>query len=81
MKSWLTAMPDPAIILGCLILPLRNHLEGGREWFNKVVTRLLGLPGLINPTWGQYKSKLAIGAKTTRSLIDTSGSYHLGTSE
>jgi hypothetical protein len=47
--------------------------------FNKVVTELLGLPGPINP--GQYKSKFVIGDKTTWSLIDTGGSYHLGISE
>jgi hypothetical protein len=34
-----------------------------------------------NPTCGQYKSKLAIGAKTTQSLIDTNRCYHLGTLE
>jgi hypothetical protein len=34
-----------------------------------------------NPTSGQYKSKLTIGAKTTWSLIDIDGGYSLGTSE
>jgi hypothetical protein len=24
-------MPDPAVILGCLILPPTNHLEAGRD--------------------------------------------------
>jgi hypothetical protein len=38
---------------------------------------LLGLPGPINPTCGQYKSKLAMGTKTMRSLIDTGRGYHL----
>jgi hypothetical protein len=42
----------------CLILPPPNHLEAGREWFDKVVTGLLGLPSLINTTCGQSKSKL-----------------------
>jgi hypothetical protein len=41
----------------CLILPPLNHLEAGWEQFNKVVTGLLGLPGLINPTCAQYKIK------------------------
>jgi hypothetical protein len=49
--------------------------------FDEVVTGLLGLPGPINPTCGQYKSKLTIRAKTTQSLIDTSRGYHHGTSE
>jgi hypothetical protein len=65
----------------CLILPPLNHLEAGWEQFNKVVTGLLGLPGLINPTCAQYKSKLAIRAKMARSIINTGGGYHLGTSE
>jgi hypothetical protein len=30
VKSWLLVMPDPAVILGCLILPLTDHLEVGR---------------------------------------------------
>jgi hypothetical protein len=34
-----------------------------------------------NLTSGQYKSKLAIGAKMMRSLIDTGMGYYLGTSE
>jgi hypothetical protein len=42
----------------CPILPPLNHLEVGREWFDKVVTGLLGLSGPINPICGQYKSKL-----------------------
>jgi hypothetical protein len=49
--------------------------------FDKVVTGLLGLPGPINLTCGQYKSKLAIGVKTTRSLIHIGGGYHRGTLE
>jgi hypothetical protein len=49
--------------------------------FDKVVIGLLGLLGPINPTCGQYNSKLAIGAKMTWSLIDTGGGYHLGISE
>jgi hypothetical protein len=65
----------------CLILPPLNHLKAGRERFDKVVTGLLGLPGLINLTCAQYKSKLAIRAKTTWSLIKTGRGYHLGTSE
>jgi hypothetical protein len=65
----------------CLILPPLNHLKAGRERFDKVVTGLLGLPGLINPTCAQYKSKLAIRAKTTWSLIKTGGGYQLGTSK
>jgi hypothetical protein len=49
--------------------------------FDEVVTGLLGLPGHINPTCGQYKPKLAIRAKTTQPLIDTGRGYHHGTSE
>jgi hypothetical protein len=49
--------------------------------FDELVTGLLSLPGPINQTCGQYKTRLAIGAKTTRSLIDASRGYHLGTSE
>jgi hypothetical protein len=29
MKSWLPVIPSTAIILGCLILPLTNHLKAG----------------------------------------------------
>jgi hypothetical protein len=64
-------MPDLTVILGCLILPPTNHLDGGWERFDKVVTRLLGLAEPINLTCGQYKSKLIIGTKITQSLIDT----------
>jgi hypothetical protein len=61
---------------------LSNKLPQSREGqFDKVVTRLLGLPGPINPTCGQYKSKLTIGAKMMRSLIDTGWGYYFGTSE
>jgi hypothetical protein len=45
--------------------------------FDKVVTGLLGLSGPINLTCGQYKSKLAIGAKMVQSLIDTGGATTL----
>jgi hypothetical protein len=31
MKSWLPVMPDPTIILGCLILPPTNHLKEGSD--------------------------------------------------
>jgi hypothetical protein len=49
--------------------------------FDEVVTGLLGLPGPINLTCGQYKSRLAIEAKMMRSLIDAGGGYHLGSLE
>jgi hypothetical protein len=44
-----------------------NKPPWSREWqLDKVVTGLLGLPGpKKNPTCGQYKSRLAIGAKST----------------
>jgi hypothetical protein len=35
MKSWLPAMPSPAIILGCLILPPTNYLEAGKDGSTK----------------------------------------------
>jgi hypothetical protein len=61
---------------------LFNKLPQSRDgWFDKVVTKLLGLPGSINPICRQYKSKIAIRVKTTRSLIDISGGYHIETSE
>jgi hypothetical protein len=31
MKSWLPVMPDPTVILGCLILPPTNQLEAERD--------------------------------------------------
>jgi hypothetical protein len=43
-----------------------NKLPWSREWqLDKVVTGLLGLLGPKKPTCGQYKSRLAIGAKST----------------
>jgi hypothetical protein len=81
MKSWLLVMLGPAVILDCLVLPPTNHLESKEVQFDKVVIGLLGLPRFVNPTCGQYKLKLAIGAKMTRFLINTGGGYHLGSSE
>jgi hypothetical protein len=35
MKSWLTKMPGPTVILGCLILPTINRLEIERDGSTK----------------------------------------------
>jgi hypothetical protein len=81
MKSWPPAIPDLAIILGCLILaPINDFKVGGVVRQSSYWATKLTAPHK-NPTCGQYKSKLAIGTKTTQSLINIDRGYNLRTSE
>jgi hypothetical protein len=81
MKSRLLGIVWPGHHLGLPHSPSNKPPRSREGRFNKVVIGLLGLPSPINPTCGQYKSKLAIEAKMMRSLIDTGGGYHLEISE
>jgi hypothetical protein len=58
MKSWFPAIVRPDYHPALPHSPSINQLKSGREQFDKVVTKLLGLPCPINLTCGQYKSKL-----------------------
>jgi hypothetical protein len=81
MKSWLTAIIRPGHHPGLPHSPSNKSPWSREGWFDIVVTELLGLPGPINPTCVQFKSKLAIGAKTMQFLIDIGRGYHHGTSK
>jgi hypothetical protein len=81
IMSWLLAIIRPGRHPRLPHSPSDKPPQSREGRFDKVVTGLLGLPGPINPTCGQYKSSLAIGAKMTWSLINTGEGYHIGTSE
>jgi hypothetical protein len=58
MKSWPPAIVQPGRHLALSHSPSNKPPRSREVRFDKVVTGLLGLLGPINPTCGQYKSKL-----------------------
>jgi hypothetical protein len=63
MKSWPLAIIRPSHHCGLPHSPSNKPPQSKEGWFDKIVTRLLGLSGPINPTCGQYKSKLVHWSK------------------
>jgi hypothetical protein len=57
MKSWPSAIVQPGRHRELPHPPSNKPPQSREVWFDKVVTELLGLLGLINPTCDQYKSK------------------------
>jgi hypothetical protein len=55
MKSWPQAIARPSCHCGLPHSPSSKPPRSRKVWFDKVVTRLLDLPGPINPTCGQSK--------------------------
>jgi hypothetical protein len=70
-----------AVILGCLILLPLDHLKIGRDKFDKVVTRLLGLPGPIKSNKWLVQIKAFHRGQNDVALNRHRQGYHLGTSE
>jgi hypothetical protein len=58
MKSWPPTIVRPGRRRALPHSPSNKPPQSREGRFDKVVTGLLGLPGPINPTCGQYKSKL-----------------------
>jgi hypothetical protein len=74
-------LPMGEVLAPGLIPPPTTSLRQAVQ-FGEVVIGVLGLSGPIKPDMRSvYNSRLAIGVKTTWSLIDMDGGYHLGTSE
>jgi hypothetical protein len=74
---------DEVLALGLILPPKSKNTTQSREvQFDIVVTKATRLIRPHKPDmWSVHNSKLAIRAKTARSLTDTSGGYNLETSE
>jgi hypothetical protein len=82
MKSWLPTIVRPGHHPGLPHSPSTKPSQSREVRFDKVVTKLLGLPGLIKPNMRPVQIKACPSrSKMMRSLINTGEGYHLETSE